>query len=173
MNESIEESCWTRGSAAMRSKGCRRGAAYGSDRSAFLSLFVGFGLVALGLGCADHISRTDLLAKIESGRSPRIVDVRSRSEFEDARVPGAVHVPFASLLFHLDGLPVAEDEGDPLVLYCEHGPRAGLARAQLWMAGKGPVLFMEGHMIAWKEDGLPVEKGDPVREPTTTDPAPD
>ena len=173
MNEWIEESGWTRVCAAKRSKGRRRGVASPPGRAAFLFRLVGFGLVTLGLGCADHISRTDLLAKIESGSSPRIIDVRSRSEFEDARVPGAVHVPFASLLFHLDALPEAEDEADPLVLYCEHGPRAGLARAQLWMAGGGPVLFMEGHMIAWKKDGLPIEKGEPARGPITTDSIPE
>ena len=115
-------------------------------------------LVFLG-GCADHISRPDLLARIESGSPPPIVDVRSAAEFEEARVPGAVHVSFYSLLFNLDQLPESAGEDQPFVVYCEHGPRAGLARAQLWMAGAGPVLFMEGHMIAWKEDGLPVETG--------------
>jgi rhodanese-related sulfurtransferase len=115
-------------------------------------------LMVLG-GCADHLSRADLLARIESNSPPRIVDVRSTSEFEEARVPGAVHVSFYSLLFNLDQLPESEVEDEPFVIYCEHGPRAGIARAQLWLAGRGPVLFMEGHMIAWKEDRLPVESG--------------
>ncbi len=125
--------------------------------SAWIAAFAG--LAFLG-GCADHISRPDLLARIESSSPPRIVDVRSASEFEEARVPGAVHVSFYSLLFNLDQLPESELEDEPFVVYCEHGPRAGIARAQLWLAGAGPVLFMEGHMIAWKEDGLPVESGE-------------
>jgi rhodanese-related sulfurtransferase len=112
-------------------------------------------------GCADRISRADLMARIESGSPPPIVDVRSTSEFAASHVPGAVHVSFYSLLFHLDELPEARGDERPLVVYCEHGPRAGMARAQLWLAGVGPVLFMEGHMTAWKEDGLPVETGDP------------
>ncbi len=131
---------------------------------------VGLGLCLAGSGCADHVSRQDLLAQIEAGSAPRIVDVRSRSEYEASHVPGAVHVPFASMLFHLDALPESRDEeGAPLVLYCEHGPRAGLARAQLWMAGAGPVLFMEGHMTAWKSDGLPVEEGTPSVASDATD----
>jgi len=111
------------------------------------------------MGCADHISRTDLLARIESDSPPPIVDVRSASEFATARVPGAVHISFYSLLFHLDELPESHGDEQPLVLYCEHGPRAGLARTQLWLAGVGPVVFMDGHMTGWKQDGLPVETG--------------
>jgi len=116
-----------------------------------------FACLIILAGCADHISRSDLLARIESDSPPRIVDVRSTSEYQEARVPGAVHIPFYSLLFNLDQLPESDDAEEPFVVYCEHGPRAGIARAQLWLAGAGPVLFMEGHMIAWKADGLPVE----------------
>jgi len=74
-------------------------------------------------------------------------------------VPGAVHVPFYAVLSRRDELPIRE--GEPLVVYCEHGPRAGLARAGLWLAGAGDVRFLEGHMTAWKAAGLPVESGAP------------
>ncbi len=100
------------------------------------------------------------MAQVVSGSPPRIVDVRSSAEFDHSHVPGAVHVSFYSLLFQLEDLASQVFEALPLVVYCEHGPRAGLARAQLWLAGAGPVLFMEGHMIAWKDDGLPVETGE-------------
>ena len=106
-------------------------------------------------GCAPHISRTDLARRIEAGRAPPILDVRSAGEFSDSHVPGAVHIPFYSMLTRSDELPIKE--GEPLVVYCEHGPRAGLARAGLWMAGAGEVRFLEGHMTAWKADGLPLE----------------
>jgi rhodanese-related sulfurtransferase len=106
-------------------------------------------------GCAPHISRPELAARIEEGSAPPIVDVRSGQEYAEAHVPGAVHVPFYSVWSRSDELPSAE--GEPLVVYCEHGPRAGLARAGLWLAGAGEVRFLEGHMTAWKSDGLPVE----------------
>jgi rhodanese-related sulfurtransferase len=66
-----------------------------------------------------------------------------------------VHIPFYSILSRSDEVP--SREGEPLVVYCEHGPRAGLARAGLWLASAGEVRFLEGHMTAWKADGLPVE----------------
>lgn len=123
-------------------------------------------LALAGLACAARVTRPELLAEIESGAPPPIVDVRSGSEYRSGHVPGAVHVSFYSLLWHLEELPPADPEGRPTVLYCEHGPRAGMARAQLWLAGVGPVVFMEGHMSAWKRDGLPVESEGPVaREP--------
>ena len=111
---------------------------------------------ALGaIACADHVGRAELLRKIEAEEAPPIVDVRSRREFEAAHVPGALHVPFYSLLARTDGIP----EGEPVVVYCEHGPRAGIARAGLWLAGERRVVFLEGHMSAWKRDGLPVAVG--------------
>ena len=106
--------------------------------------------------CAEHIGRAELLDQIDRGVAPPIVDVRSRGEFEAAHVPGAVHVPFYAILADSDELPEPA-EGQPIVVYCEHGPRAGIARAQLWFVSKYPVRFLEGHMTAWKSDGLPVE----------------
>lgn len=106
-------------------------------------------------GCAAHITRTELAARLEQGASVPIVDVRSAGEYAEAHVPGAVHVPFYAVIGRRAELPA--HEGEPLVVYCEHGPRAGLARMGLWMAGAGEVRFLEGHMTAWKAEGLPVE----------------
>jgi rhodanese-related sulfurtransferase len=115
--------------------------------------------VLLAAGCAPHISRSELAERIADGSAPPIVDVRSDGEYADAHVPGAVHIPFYSVWSRSDELPTKE--GEPLVVYCEHGPRAGLARAGLWIAGAGEVRFLEGHMTAWKADGLPVESSAP------------
>ncbi len=128
------------------------------DRVALL-LASTLGAAALS-GCADHISRTELLDQIGSDAPPTVIDVRSADEYATSHVPGAVHMPFYTLLGAADELP-AGGESDPLVLYCEHGPRAGLARAQLWFVTDRPIRFLEGHMTAWKEEGLPVEPVSP------------
>lgn len=111
----------------------------------------------IALACADHVSRADLLQRIQAGSAPPILDVRSRGEYEAAHVPEAVHVPFYAILFRRDEIPVRE--GEPLVVYCAHGPRAGIARTQLFAAGIGPVVYLEGHMTAWTRDGLPTRSG--------------
>jgi rhodanese-related sulfurtransferase len=125
-----------------------------SRRLALLLLVAGALAVA---GCAEHVSPAALAAQIEAGTPPLIVDVRSLGEYETSHVPGARHVPFYAMLSAADELPARSAADPPLVLYCEHGPRAGIARAQLWLAGVGPVLLLEGHMKAWKEGGFPVE----------------
>ena len=111
----------------------------------------------MALACADHVSRADLQRRIQDGNAPPILDVRSRGEYEAAHVPEAVHVPFYSILFRRDEIP--RRDGEPLVVYCAHGPRAGIARAQLFAAGIGPVVYLEGHMTAWTRDGLPTRSG--------------
>jgi rhodanese-related sulfurtransferase len=113
-------------------------------------------------GCADHVSRGDLLQQIESGTAPPIVDVRSRGEYETSHVPGAIHIPFYVMLTNTDRIPADPADPDderPVVVYCEHGPRAGMALVQLWLASDRPVLYLEGHMTAWKRDGLAVASG--------------
>ena len=58
-------------------------------------------------------------------------------------------------------VPTPPDE--PVVVYCEHGPRAGLAKAALRAAGFREVLYLEGHMSGWKRAELPQEATTPTR----------
>ncbi len=116
-------------------------------------------LMPVAVGCARHIERTELLALVEAGDAPTIVDVRTRGEYESAHVPGAIHIPFYAILSRQASLPEPANEEEPVVIYCEHGPRAGVARAQLYFVSAQPVRFLDGHMTAWKRDALPVATG--------------
>jgi rhodanese-related sulfurtransferase len=116
-------------------------------------------ILSMATGCAAHVERRALLAEIEAGRAPAIVDVRTRGEYETSHVPGAVHIPFHAILARQASLPESDTPDEPLVLYCEHGPRAGLARAQLLFVSRRRVRFLRGHMTAWKKDALPVVTG--------------
>jgi rhodanese-related sulfurtransferase len=49
---------------------------------------------------------------------------------------------------------------DPVVVYCAHGPRAGVARWALNMAGIPNVLYLKGHMTGWHKHALPEIKGE-------------
>lgn len=106
-------------------------------------------------GCALHIAPEELKSQIKSGDPPTIVDVRSRGEYDAGHIPGALHLPFWTLAANLDRLP-EEARSGPVVIYCEHGPRAGIARAQVWFTRTGPVHYLEGHMTAWRDAGFPM-----------------
>lgn len=103
-----------------------------------------------------HISQEELLSMIESDSAPTIVDVRSRAEYESGHIPGAIHIPFWLAYYFKKRIPTGPEE--PLLLYCEHGPRAGVAKFGLTLAGFKKIFYLEGHMISWKKAKLPVEK---------------
>ncbi len=105
---------------------------------------------------SHHISQEALLTSIEKGTAPTIIDVRSQSEYESGHVPGAIHLPFYSLWTRQSEIGSLKKE--QVVLYCEHGPRAGIAKFELWTAGFEKILYLEGHMSGWKERKLPMEK---------------
>lgn len=96
-----------------------------------------------------------LLASIEAGAGPVVVDVRTRGEYDRSHVPGAIHIPFYVLLVNQDEIPGPRDE--PVVVYCEHGPRAGVAKLALRLAGFTDVRYLDGHMSGWKERHLPIQ----------------
>jgi rhodanese-related sulfurtransferase len=97
------------------------------------------------------VTASDLLARILAGTAPTILDVRSSGEFTRGHVPGALHIPFWKLLSRAS-VPTSLD--DPLVVYCEHGPRARLAGAALRRRGFKRVFYLEGHMAQWRRAGL-------------------
>jgi rhodanese-related sulfurtransferase len=106
-------------------------------------------------GCTATITREDLLRQMQEGTAPLIVDVRSQGEYDRDHLPGALHIPFYAINSGLGEVGHAKNE--PLVLYCEHGPRAGIAGFSLFLAGHDKVYFLEGHMKGWRKSSFPIE----------------
>ncbi len=106
-------------------------------------------------GCAAGISREELLKEMQEGNAPLIVDVRSQREYDRDHVPGAVHIPFTSISSGLKGM--STQPGERIVIYCEHGPRAGIAYWSLSLSGYRNVYSLEGHMKGWRENQFPIE----------------
>ena len=98
----------------------------------------------------------ELARRLNRKAPPAVIDVRSALEFRSGHIPGAVHIPFWSLLMHKKRLP--SDRQAPLVVTCEHGPRAQLAAAQLGVLGYRQVELLDGHMAGWRGAGRPTEK---------------
>lgn len=109
--------------------------------------------------CTASITREELLIRMQDRKSPLIVDVRSRSEYGRDHIPGAVHVPFYSIAAMLPQMQFPKD--GEIVLYCEHGPRAGLAGLLLYLAGYDTFYSLEGHMKGWRQNQFPIEAINP------------
>lgn len=110
-----------------------------------------------GDGGPTHMRNTELAALIESGTPPVIVDVRSGREYRQGHIPGAIHIPFWQTFFRADSLTAAGD--DTVVVTCAHGPRAGVGKLALQLAGFRNVVYLDGHMSGWYKAGLPVVAG--------------
>ena len=122
----------------------------------FLSL-VAVLLSACSSSSETHIQRAELLALLQDTQSkPMIIDVRSSMEYQAGHIAQAQHVPFWQS-FSTDILDNHSPQ-DEVILYCEHGPRAGIAKLAYLMAGFEHVRYVEGHMMTWRKAGLPMEK---------------
>ncbi len=106
-------------------------------------------------GCAAGISREELLKEMQEGNAPLIVDVRSQREYDHDHIPGAMHISFTSISSGLKGMNT--QPGERIVIYCEHGPRAGLAYWSLSLSGYRNIYSLEGHMKGWRENQFPIE----------------
>jgi rhodanese-related sulfurtransferase len=98
----------------------------------------------------------ELLKKMKTKQPPAVLDVRSGAEFRGGHIPGAIHAPTLKILLGLARIPA--DRSAELVVSCEHGPRAELAKGLLGILGYRQVTLLEGHMNAWRRAGRPQEK---------------
>ena len=98
---------------------------------------------------------SELTQRINSNGAPVVIDARSGLEFKRGHIPGAIHAPVLRILLKKAHLP--EDRNAELVITCEHGPRARIAKALLTIYGYRNTKLPEGHMLGWRRAGLPLE----------------
>jgi rhodanese-related sulfurtransferase len=102
---------------------------------------------------ADQATEHDLApGRVAEMKDAQLVDVRTPAEYDTSHLKDAVHVPLDELQAAASNL----DRDRPVVFYCRAGERSQMAvdafRASGWEA-----YGMAGGLVAWAEDGLPVE----------------
>src|SRR5215216_1029260 len=91
-----------------------------------------------------------------SGNGTVIVDVREQNEWDEAHIPGAVHVPRSYLESRIEG--AAPGKSDRVILYCASGNRSAWAADALQkVLGYENVEHMKGGITLWKDRGYEVE----------------
>jgi hydroxyacylglutathione hydrolase len=98
----------------------------------------------------------ELLKRIQSKNPPTIVDVRTVFEFRKGHIPGTIHAPTWKILLMMARIP--SDKDTELVVTCELGPRAQIAKGLLKVFGYRNVDLLTGHMAGWRQARLPQEK---------------
>ena len=83
---------------------------------------------------------------------------REPGEHDQTRVPGVSLIPMSTLAQRVDELP----EG-PLAILCRSGVRSAWVTEYLTSLGTyGEVANLDGGIVAWVQDGLPYEGGEPA-----------
>ncbi|WP_020677568.1 rhodanese-like domain-containing protein [Geopsychrobacter electrodiphilus] len=97
-----------------------------------------------------------LIKQRKTKTPPVIIDVRSGPEYRNGHIPGALHLPSSRLILSRSQLP--DDKTAQLVITCEHGPRASVAKSLLALFGYHNCELLEGHMHRYRQKGLSLEK---------------
>jgi rhodanese-related sulfurtransferase len=84
-----------------------------------------------------------------------LVDVREQYEWDAGRIPGAAHIELERLAGRADELP----KDKPVIFQCRVGRRSALATDAFRAVGFD-AYNMRGGIVAWAEEGLPLEPED-------------
>jgi rhodanese-related sulfurtransferase len=93
-------------------------------------------LAAVPPGVVDGVTAQRLVAS-----GARLVDVRTRQEFDAGHIPGAILIPFDQIAARAGELGARDT---PIVLYCRTGRRTAIAAKALEELGFTRVWDMQG-----------------------------
>ena len=103
------------------------------------------------------IQSKQLSSEISSGKRVSLIDVRTPAEHGEVHIEGSQLMP----LDRLDAGAVrsAASGAERCVLICRSGKRAEQAYQKLQAAGCENLAVLEGGVMGWESEGLPVVRG--------------
>jgi rhodanese-related sulfurtransferase len=104
----------------------------------------------------EMISPRDASSLLEQDPQTRILDVRSALEFSQVHIEHSLNIPIDMISAKINEL--SQSKQNYLVL-CHTGNRAAMAADMLIQSGIHTVKVMEGGIIRWQKEKLPVIKG--------------
>ncbi len=114
-------------------------------------------IAAAGLATESYQYKTssELRRQIKTG-DVYLVDVRRRAEWNEGHVAQAAYSFLGSMMQDIGSLP----NDKPIVFLCRTGARSAVACSIAQAAGIKDVVNVDGGIVAWKDNGYPVETGD-------------
>lgn len=127
----------------------------------FALLFL-FGSVSLAVA-DDKGSSTEPLnvspdeaEKVIHDASPVVIDIRTKDEFDEGHLPGALNVDFLSPEFKKTLQTL--DKSKTYLVYCQSGGRSGRSMKAFRDGGFAKVYHMNAGFSAWQAAGKPVSR---------------
>lgn len=87
-----------------------------------------------------------------ANQGAKVIDIRDPKEYKEGHISGSRNIPFSGFKDHLDELKA---ETNPLIIVCKMGTSASAA---IQLLEKENVYRLDGGMMNWKSQGLPVIK---------------
>lgn len=97
----------------------------------------------------------DVAQMRERGEEFTLVDVREDNEWDEGRLPGAIHL--GKGIIERDIEKEIPDHDSKIVLYCGGGYRSALTADNLQKMGYTNVISMDGGYKGWKSAGHPID----------------
>ncbi len=98
----------------------------------------------------------DFAAKIEEIKDKLIVDVRTKAEYGQGHIAGAIFIDYYKSDFKSQLSKL--DKGKPVFVYCALGVRSGGAAKILTDLGFKQVYDLQGGLKAWISEQKPIVK---------------
>jgi hydroxyacylglutathione hydrolase len=113
-------------------------------------------------GAIEKVKQIDVGGlQASNGKNPQIIDVRSPDEWSHGHIPGARHIPLASLPDRMGEI----DATRPVILQCRGGGRSAIATSLLLSRGISNVSNLIGGYDAWAAQRLSTETPSQPKEP--------
>jgi rhodanese-related sulfurtransferase len=104
---------------------------------------------------SEHEIPPGQLADLLERNEAELIDVRTEEEREAGRIADSRHVPIEALSAEAGSF----DSSKTLVFYCRSGDRSGGA-ADAFSASGRDAHSLAGGLLAWVEEGRPIEPED-------------
>ncbi len=104
-------------------------------------------------GSQYDIAGVEAEARLKSTQPPLVLDVRTKEEFRQGHIEGAVLIPLDELNRRMQEVPSERE----ILVICRSGARSGSATSQLRAAGYN-AFNISGGLMSWSRAGLPVSR---------------
>ena len=105
----------------------------------------------------EMISPHDALSLLKRDPQAKILDVRSAFEFSQMHIEPSVNIPIDMLSAKINELSKSKQS---YIVLCHTGNRAAMAADMLMQSGIHAVKVIEGGIVHWQDERLPVIKGE-------------